>query len=96
MRIALLPSSNNLRTPDPLSQQTCRRLFVSLALLTLWAKMLSPQAFWVGVAVMSGVCALIAATFALLRRERLLAPSLNYWDEAMAFVGVHCLTGLLI
>jgi hypothetical protein len=49
--------------------------------------MLSPQAFWIGVSVMSGICALIAATFALLRREPLLAPSLNYWDEAMAFVG---------
>jgi hypothetical protein len=96
VRIALLQAATILQTPDPLSQQTCRRLLVSLALLIFWAMVLSPQGFWVGVAVMSGVSASIAAIFALLRRERLLAPSLNYWDEAMAFVGVHCLTGLLI
>jgi hypothetical protein len=44
----------------------------------------------------SGGVALIAATRALFRREPLLGPSLNRWDEAMALLGVHFLARLLI
>jgi hypothetical protein len=32
----------------------------------------------------------------LFRREPLLGPSLNRWDEAMALLGVHFLARLLI
>jgi hypothetical protein len=84
------------RTLDPLSLQTCRRLLVCVVLMILWAMALSPQAVCFGVATLSGGVALIAAALALFRREPLLGPSLNRWDEAMALLGVHFLARLLI
>jgi hypothetical protein len=80
---------------DPLSMQTCRRLLVSVALVTIWAMALSPQAVWFGVATLSGGCATIAAALGLFHREPLLAPSLNRWDEATALLGMHFLARAL-
>ena len=80
-----------LRALDPLSLQTCRRLLVTVALMMLWARMLSPQGVWFGVATMSGACAVIAAGVALLCRERVMGPTLNRWDEATALLGLHLL-----
>ncbi len=81
---------------DPMSRQTCRRLLISIVLLMLWAKLLSPQAVWVAVAALSGACAIISAGFALLHRDPPFGPSLNRWDEAVALVGMHSLARLLI
>jgi hypothetical protein len=81
---------------DPLSLRTCRRLLVSVAFVALWAAALSPQAVWFGVATLSGGCATIAAAVALFRREPLLGPSLNRWDEAAALLGMHFLARALI
>ena len=83
------------RALDPLSLQTCRRLLVSVALTMFWARALSPQAGWFAVATLSGCCAVISAGIALLRREPVLGPTLNRWDEAAALVGVHFLGRLL-
>jgi peptidoglycan biosynthesis protein MviN/MurJ (putative lipid II flippase) len=74
----------------------CRRLLFSVALVTVWAMALSPQAVWLGVATLSGSCATIAAAIALFRREPLLGPSLNRWDEATALMGMHFLARALI
>jgi hypothetical protein len=84
-----------LGTLDPLSLQACRRLLVSVALVTVWAMALSPQAVWFGVATLSAGCATIAAAIALFRREPLLGPSLNRWDEATALLGMHFLARAL-
>jgi hypothetical protein len=85
-----------LGTLDPLSLQTCRRLLVNLVLVLIWAAALSPQAVWLGVALLSGGGASIAAAVALFRREPLLGPSLNRWDEATALAGVHFLARAVI
>ena len=84
-----------LRALDPLSLQTCRRLLVTLVLLMLWARALSPQAVWFALATLSGTCAVIAAGIGLLRRERVMGPTLNRWDEAAALLGVHFLARAL-
>jgi hypothetical protein len=81
---------------DPLSLQACRRLLISIVLVTVWAIALSPQAVWFGVATLSGVCATIAAALAFFRREPLLGPSLNRWDEATVLLGMHFLARALI
>jgi len=81
---------------DPASLQTCRRLLISVVLVMLWAKALSPQAVWAGVAMLAGGCAMISAAVATLCRERFLAPNLNRWDEATALIGLHCLARLLV
>ncbi len=80
-----------LRALDPLSLQTCRRLLVSIVLVLLWAKALSPQQIWLGVGMLSAGCAVISAGVAMLCRERPFAPSLNRWDEAIALSGLHFL-----
>jgi hypothetical protein len=85
-----------LGTLDPLSLQTCRRLLVNLVLVLIWAAALSPQAVWLGVALLSGGGAAIAAAVARFRREPLLGPSLNRWDEATALAGVHFLARAMI
>lgn len=84
-----------LRALDPLSRQTCRRLLITFALLMVWARALSPQAVWFAVATMSGTCAVIAAGIALLRREPVMGPTLNRWDEAAALLGMHFLARVL-
>ncbi len=81
---------------DSLSLQTCRRLLVSIVVLIVWARVLSPQAVWAGVAALSGGCALISAGLALVRREQFLGPTLSRWDETAALVGLHHLALLLI
>jgi hypothetical protein len=81
---------------DPLSRLTCHRLLISLLLLLLWAKALSPSAIWAEVALLSSACAAIIAVLAALGREPLFGPSLNRWDEAAALLGVHCLARLLM
>ena len=83
------------RALDPLSLKTCRRLLFSLALVLLWAKALNPHSVWIGVAMLSGGCALIASGFALLGRDPMLGASLNRWDEAAALAGVHFLARAL-
>lgn len=84
------------RALDPLSRQTCRRLLFSLALAVLWAKVVSPQAIWAGVAALAGGFAIAAALIATLRREPFPGPRLNRWDEAAALLGVFCLARLLV
>jgi hypothetical protein len=54
---------------DPLSRHRCRRPQVSVALVLLWAKALSLQAVWAGVAVFSGGFALVSTGLAMLRRD---------------------------
>jgi hypothetical protein len=81
---------------DPLSLQTCRRLVVTIAMVIVWASVLSPQAVWAAVAAISGGCALVSAGLALVRREQLLGPTLSRWDETAALVGLHHLALLLI
>jgi hypothetical protein len=85
-----------LHALDPLSRHSCRRLLVSVVLVLLWAKALSPQAVWAGVAVFSGGFALVSTGLAMLRRDPLLGPSLNRWDEATVFAGMHFLARALI
>jgi hypothetical protein len=66
-------------------------LLVNLTLVQIWAAALSPQAVWLGIALLSGGGAAIAAALALFRREPLLGPKLNRLDEATAPAGVHFL-----
>jgi peptidoglycan biosynthesis protein MviN/MurJ (putative lipid II flippase) len=84
-----------LRVLDPPSLHTCRRLVVSILLVLLWAKALSPQAVWLGIAMMSGAFAMVSSGLAMLRREPMLGPSLNRWDEATALAGMHFLARAL-
>lgn len=84
------------RALDPSSLHTCRRLLLSVVLVLLWAKALSPQAVWAAVAMLSGGFALIATGIAVLRRDPLLGSSLNRWDEATALAGMHFLARALI
>jgi hypothetical protein len=85
-----------LRALDPASLRSCRRLLVSMILVFLWAKAVSPHALWVGVAMLSGAFALIAGGVALLAREPVLGPSLNRWDEATALAAVYFLARALV
>jgi hypothetical protein len=85
-----------LRALDPPSQLACRRLLISVVLVLLWAKALSPQSVWLGVAMLSAGCALIASGVALLCREKPLGPSLNRWDEVAALIGMHFLARLMV
>jgi hypothetical protein len=84
-----------LRALDPLSRHSFRRLVFSVVLVLLWAKALSPQAVWLGIAMMSGGFAMVSSGLALLCREPLLGPSLNRWDEATALAGMHFLARAL-
>jgi peptidoglycan biosynthesis protein MviN/MurJ (putative lipid II flippase) len=85
-----------LRALDPPSLNSCRRLVVSILLVLLWAKALSPQAIWLGIAMMSGGFAMVSSGLAILCREPMLGPSLNRWDEATALAGMHFLARALI
>jgi peptidoglycan biosynthesis protein MviN/MurJ (putative lipid II flippase) len=83
------------RAFDPLSRLSFRRLLLSILLVLLWAKALNPQAVWLGIAMLSGGFAMIASGIAMLRREPMLGPSLNRWDEATALAGIHFLARAL-
>jgi peptidoglycan biosynthesis protein MviN/MurJ (putative lipid II flippase) len=85
-----------LRALDPPSLHSCRRLVVSILLVLLWAKALSPQGVWLGIAMMSGGFAMVSSGLAILCREPMLGPSLNRWDEATALAGMHFLARALI
>jgi hypothetical protein len=80
---------------DPMSLNTCRRLALGVVLVLLWSNALSPQAIWLGIAMLSGGYAMIATGFAILCRDPLLGPSLNRWDEATALAGMHFLARAL-
>jgi peptidoglycan biosynthesis protein MviN/MurJ (putative lipid II flippase) len=84
-----------LRPFDPLSRLCFRRLLLSILFVLLWAKALNPHAVWLGIAMLSGGFALIASALAMLRREPMLGPSLNRWDEATALAGLHFLARAL-
>jgi hypothetical protein len=84
-----------LRALDPLSRPSFRRLLLSILLVLLWAKVVSPQSAWLGVAMLSGGFALIASGVAVLCRDPMLGPSLNRWDEATALAGLHFLARAL-
>ncbi|HZB92995.1 MAG TPA: hypothetical protein VE397_16220 [Stellaceae bacterium] len=56
---------------DPMSLNTCRRLALGVVLVLLWSNALSPQAIWLGIAMLSGGYAMIATGFAILCRDPL-------------------------
>ena len=78
-----------LQALDSASQLTCRRFLMTLALLTIWSAVLSPRAVFAGAALLSSGCAALTFVVALLSRERFCGPSLNRWDEPIAFSAVY-------
>jgi hypothetical protein len=76
---------------DPASAQTLRRFIVMFVIILIWAGMWWNRLPEHGVAAMMGMAAVTTTLVASLFGERFLGPSLNRWDEALAFFAVYCL-----
>ncbi|MBX6370382.1 MAG: hypothetical protein IRZ04_20615 [Rhodospirillales bacterium] len=78
---------------DPVSRVTLQRfglMTLTIAGLVAW----SGDVLQTSVAL-TGIAAAITTMMAALLQERLLQPSLNRWDEAAAYVGLHTLSRLM-
>lgn len=82
---------------DPASTRTVARVVLFLGFAGLWCSLIhlltgrpvTPVPMLVAASGM-------AAAFAFLRRERPLAPSLNGWDEAAAFLGFAAFAQVIV
>lgn len=78
------------RTVDPQSRYALKRFLLKLAMLSI-AALAQVQAPWglvIATTYLAILSALICAGLALVRSERPIAETLNYWDEAFAFLAI--------
>lgn len=70
----------------------CVLLLVTFNLPALLLTSVRPEQFLSRMKLIFGLMAWVATILAVQRRQRLLGPSLNYWDEAAAFfaLGLAC------
>jgi len=72
-----------------------RRFFITIVGIAFVAFALAPQAPLHSFGTMMLVAATLDCVVATLRRDRMNAPSLNYWDGSAGFLAVGCLVELL-
>lgn len=72
-----------------------RRFLISLAGITFAAFAFAPQSPWQCLAAMTLLAATMDSILAALRRDRLNAVNLTYWDGSAGFLGVSCLIRLV-
>jgi hypothetical protein len=80
---------------DGQSRLFLRRFFITLAGITFAAFALAPQPPLSSLAAMTMVAAALDSVVAVLRRDRLNAPTFNYWDGSAGFLAVSCFVRLL-
>ena len=81
---------------DPASRLTLRRFLVTLALFLVWAHVPTARSPALNMALMALLAATTEALLAVFSREIFRAPSLNRWDVAVAFVGVYCISKIVM
>jgi hypothetical protein len=79
---------------SPANRYGLKRVGIKLAILTLCALALWPLGIMRGALFLAIFSALLDVFAAVWRRERLLSPSMTYWDEAAIFLVIFL--GLLI
>jgi len=80
---------------DLQSRLFLRRFLITLAGITFAAFAFAPQSPWQSLAGMTFLAATMDSIIAALRKERLNARSLTYWDGSAGFLGVSCLIRLM-
>jgi len=80
---------------DQKSRLFLRRFFITVLGIAFVAFALAPQAPLRSFATMMLVAGTLDSVFAALRRDRLDAPSFNYWDGSAGFLALSCLARLL-
>jgi len=80
---------------DGQSRAFLRRFFITIVGIAFVAFALAPEAPLRSFGTMMLVAATLDSVVATLRRDRMNAPSLNYWDGSAGFLAVGCLVRLL-
>jgi hypothetical protein len=81
---------------DPASRLTVKRFLCTLVLFLVWAQVPTARTAAVNMALMALFAAAIEAVLAVFSREMFRGPSLNRWDVAAAFVGVYCVSKIIL
>jgi hypothetical protein len=74
---------------DAESNNTVRRFAVLTAAVVAFSMLQNPELQKRVALSAFNICSVVAAVIALRRRERLFGPTLNRWDEAIAFIGAR-------
>jgi hypothetical protein len=83
-----LPSSD-VPLLDAVSRLTLRRFLFCLALFLVYAQLPGPRSTASALAIMAAWAATAECMLALVLREPFASKSLNRWDVALGFLGVH-------
>ena len=84
------------RLLDPASRLTVKRFLCTLVLFLVWAQVPTARPPAVNMALMALCAAAIEAVLALFSRQSFRGPSLNRWDVAVAFIGVYCISKIIV
>ena len=76
---------------DPQSRGMLRRFVFVLAIMVVWAVVVSPQYPLSALLLMTTIATALDGLVALLRRDRFNAAALNFWDSTCGFLAISCL-----
>ena len=76
---------------DPQSRAMLRRFVFVLAVMVIWAVVVSPQYPFQALLIMTTIATAMDGFVALLRRDRFNAAVLNFWDSTCGFLAISCL-----
>jgi hypothetical protein len=76
---------------DAASRSTLRRFAVTIAVVGVLSLFARPGAHTMFFSAMTGVAVAVSAALAMVARDRFNAPSLNRWDETLAYIEVTIL-----
>ena len=76
---------------DPESRFTIRRIAVTLSVVVMMALLAKSGLRLRLFLALTGIAVMVSAVLAMRARQKFNAPTLNYWDETVAYIAVSVL-----